>query len=263
MRLSKYRIRYWSCSKFANLIRGENKPYALEWGQWEKWKDEQKQKRPLRYWLSDTVLNKVQDIVYFPYDLYHTIRIYIRNRYIDKIHYLHTGLKPGEYYDLDYRIIHALFNELVDFVEKELSHLSKWEKNKKYKFKNGRCVEAAYDYFKYVEDNFNEARMVALKEPKTSAFFARHMDMLDVTKKDLNTTNKIKKLYEWWTITRPNRVSPYSDNSLGDIDDILDIKKTKTNKLRIQKSIDLEEEYNKEDTKMLIELIKIRGSLWT
>lgn len=263
MRLLKNRVHYWNCSKFANWIRGEDKPYALEWGEWSRWHLEQKQKRPFRYWLSDTFLSKLQNVVYFPSDVYYAVKTYIRNRYIDKIQYLHTGLKPGEYYDFDHRLIHALFNELVDFVEKELSYLSKWDRNKQYKFKNGRCVEAAYDYFKSVEDNFDEVRTMVLKEPKTSALFAQRMGMLDAARRDLNTSKKIKKLYEWWTIIRPNRVSPYSDNSLGDIDDILDTKKTKVNILRIQKSIDIEEEHNKEDTKMLIELIKIRGSLWT
>lgn len=263
MRLSKFRIHYWNCSKFADWIRGENKPYALEWDDWNKWHDKQKKQRPIRYWLSDTFLTRLQDIVYFTYDLYHTTKIYIRNRYIDKLQYLHTGLKPGEYYDLDHRIIHALFNELVIFVEKELSHLSKSDRNKKYKFKNGRCVEAAYDYFKSVEKNFDDARTRVATEPKTSSFRAGHMDDYEMAINDLNQSNKIKELYQWWTITRPNRVSPYSDNSLGDIDDILDTKKIKTNRLKIQKSIDLEEKYDDEDTEMLIELIKIRNHLWT
>jgi hypothetical protein len=38
------RIHYWSCSKFADFVRGEKKPFALEWGKWDEWKN----KRPNR-----------------------------------------------------------------------------------------------------------------------------------------------------------------------------------------------------------------------
>lgn len=242
MRLIKSRIHYWSSSKFANWIRGEDKPMALEWGEWDKWYDEQKQKRPFRYWLSDTFLKRLQDIVYFPLDVYHTIRIYIRNRYIDKLQYLHTGLKPGEYYDLDYRIIHALFNELVDFVEIDLSHLSEWDRNVKYNFHNGRCVEAAYDYFKWANND------------KRSGKLTEHA----------KASRKIQKLYEWWKNERPNRPDPFSTREFAyDIDEILDGKKIKTKQRMLQKAYDLELKQDQEDTDMLIELIKIRHHLWT
>ena len=241
MRLSKFRIHYWNCSKFANWIRGEHKPYALEWDQWDKWENEQKKKRPLRYWLSDTFLKILQDIVYFPLDIYGTIKIYIRNRYIDKLQYLHTGLKPGEYYDLDYRIIHALFNELVDFVELELSSSMKWDNSKKYKFVKGRCKEAQDDYFKWANHLKHQGRLT--EQAKAS--------------------RKIQKLYEWWKYIRPQRKNPYDNDSLGDIEDILDTKKFKTKQKMYQKAYDLEKEYDDEDTKMLIELIKVRNHLWT
>ena len=188
MRLSKFRKYYWSSSKLANWIRGEDKPYALEWHKWEEWHKEQKQKRPIRYWLSDTFLKKLQDIVYFPIDIYYTVEIYIRNRYISKKHYLHTGLKPGEYYDLDYRILHALFNELVCFVEKELSHLNR---SNSYKFENGRSIEAAYDYFKWANNLKHEGELT--EQAKAS--------------------RKIQKLYEWWKYERPNRTELFSNKT--------------------------------------------------
>lgn len=241
MRLLKSRIHYWSSSRLANWIRGENKPYALEWNKWDEWHNNQKTQRPIRYWLSDTLLNKVQDILCFPLDVYYTIRVYIRNRFFDKIHYLHTGLKPGEYYDLDHRILHGLFNELVDFVELELSHLSKWDDKKKYKFVNGRCKEAQDDYFKWANNLKQNGKLT--QQAKGS--------------------RKIKELYEWWKYDRPNRKNPYSDSNFGDIDEILDNKKFKQKQKLYQKAYDLEEQYDNEDTKMLIDLIKVRNQLWT
>lgn len=241
MRLIRSRIHYWSCSKFANWIRGDKKPFALEWNEWDKWHDDQKKQQPFRYWLSEKFLNKLQDVICFPLDVYRTIKIYIRNRYIDKIQYLHTGLKPGEYYDLDHRILHGLFNELVDFVELELAHLSKWDKDKKYKFVKGRCQQAQDDYFEWANNLKHDGKLT--DQAKGS--------------------RKIQQLYNWWKFERPNRKEPYGDPSLGDIDEILDNKKFKKKKQLYKKAYDLEKEYDDEDTKMLIELIKVRNHLWT
>lgn len=242
MRLSKFRINYWSCSKFANWLRGENKPYALEWDKWDEWENQQKKQRPIRYWLSDTFLKILQDIVYFPVDIYRTIKIYIRNRYIDKLQYLHTGLKPGEYYDLDYRMLHGLFNELVDFVELELSASMRWDSNKKYKFVKDRCKEAQDDYFKWANHLKHQGRLT--DQAKAS--------------------RKIQKLYEWWKNERPNRTDPFSSSGFSyDIEDLLDPKERKQKEKDLKKAYSIELSQQNEDTKMLIELIKIRKHLWT
>jgi hypothetical protein len=55
------RIHPWSCSRIADFIRGEKKPYALEWDKWNEWNKEQREKRPFRFWLSEEVLPKLQD----------------------------------------------------------------------------------------------------------------------------------------------------------------------------------------------------------
>jgi hypothetical protein len=237
------RLHPWTCTKFADLIRGTEKPFALGWDEWDEWHKNAKNKRPFRYWLAETGLEKLQNFLYFPSDLYHIIDTYVRNRWIDKIHYLKTGLKPGTYCDLDTRILHGLFNELVDFVETDLSHLSRWDRNKKYKFKNGRCVEAAYDYFewatnlKYDEDYGN----ISPNDPDYGKPTQQAKDAL-----------KIKELYEWWTKERPNRYNPH------------DIITKEMHGEHYYRLIDeMERSYDREDTDKLIELIKIRGALWT
>lgn len=240
MRLIRSRIHYWSCSKLSNWIRGDKKPSALQWNKWEEWHDEQKKLRPFRYWLSEKFLNKLQDIIYFPLDVYRTVKIYVRNRYIDKIQYLHTRLKPGEYYDLDHRILYGLFNELVDFVELELSASMKWNKDKSYKFVKGRCQQAQDDYFQW----------------------ANHLKHQDRLTEQAKGSRKIKELYEWWKYKRPLRKDPFDNPELG-IDDITDTKQVKSKQKLYKKVYELEEEYDEEDTKMLIELIKIRHHLWT
>ena len=117
--IQKFRYNYWSCSKFANFVRGTPKPWALEWDEWKEWRKTAKAKHPWRFWLAEEGLNKLQNFFFFPYDVWSSRTLYYKIRFRDKLHYLKTGFKPGEYYDLDERILHALFNELKIFVEKK------------------------------------------------------------------------------------------------------------------------------------------------
>ena len=240
--LKRSRINYWSCSKFANWIRSEDKPFALEWDKWSEWHNNAEKNNPVRYWVAETLLDKLQDIVNFPLDVYHTIEVYVRNRWIDKIHYLRTGLPPGDYYDTDYRILHGLFNELVIFVESELAHLSKYKSDKKYKFVKGRCKEAGLDYLNWADQLIlNEEYGVQKDDPEYGKPSNQAID-----------SKKIRELYDWWTVVRPNRYDPY------------ELFSKETHGKEYYKLIgQIEDRYCQEDTAMLIELIKIRGSLWS
>jgi hypothetical protein len=244
------RINYWSCSKVADFIRGEKKPFALEWCAWDGYYKDLKRRKPIRYWVTEVMLKHLQNILYYPYDLYNETKFYIRNRWIDKTHYLKTGLKPGHYHEFDERILHGLFNELVDYVEMELAHLSLWDQTKKYEFKNGRSIEAAYDYFKW-QNNLKEKNEQGRKVLASQAHDSR----------------KIQKLYEWWKNKRPYRPDPYEAsgyNSLLKDDDIWKTdSSSRQRKKIINKSMQIEKQYDDEDTEMLIEFIKLRHSLWT
>ena len=251
----RQRWHYWTCGKFANWILGEEKPYALEWGAWDGYYTDLKKRKPVRYWVSQKLFKYLQDILYYPYDIYHTIDCYVRNRWIDKTHMINTGFKPGGYYEIDQKILHGLFTELVDFVEKDLAHMGDYSSKNKYKFKNGRCVEAAYNYFNWasrLKDTYPDGTKRASEQAKTS--------------------RKIKKLYEWWKNIRPNRVDPYNDSGWNEIcksDEykIFKHKETPQEIKRIKQALNkiskLEEKYENEDTNMLIELIKIRRHLWS
>lgn len=252
----KNRIHYWTCSSFADLIRGEKKPFALEWGAWDDYYSDLKKRKPIRYWITEKFLKVLQDIIYYPYDIYNEIKHYIRNRWIDKTHYLKTGLVPGKYHEFDERILHGLFNELVDYVEIELAHLMLWGRTKKYKFKKGRCVEAAYDYFKWasrLKDTYPDGTKKASEQSKTA--------------------RKIKRLYEWWKKTRPSRVDPYVTSGWNeackyDNDKLFSLKNETPAEMKkinqaLKKLHKIEEKYDTEDTNMLIELIKLRKHLWS
>ena len=62
---------------------------------------------------------------------------------------------------------------------------------------------------------------------------------------------KILELYNWW-LDREYRVDPHTIYT-----------KEKGGKYYYRKIAEMENDYDNEDTNMLIELVKIRGSLWT
>lgn len=256
MNMPRNRINYWNCNKLADWIRGSKKPYALGWEDWDNWHKQAQKKHPIRYWIAETGLKKLQDIVYYPYDLYHLTKIYIKNRWIDKCHLINTGLIPGCYYDFDTKILHGLFYELVDYVEVELALMNKWtSKNKnKYRFVNGRCSKAGIDYLNwsakltYGKDWIMDKKDPHYNKPTPQAISAK----------------KIKELYLWWTVKRPQRKDAYE---LSKYSEIYNNKNKRENKKEIKKAIDklekIEKKYDDEDTKKLIELIKLRHSIWT
>ena len=241
----RIRIHYWSCSKFADWIRGSKKPFAATLEEWDEWNNQQQKERPWRYWASENLLQKIQDIVHYPSDIYSAIYYYVVNRWIDQCHIIKTGLKPGGYYEIDYKILHGLFTTLVDFVEIELADRMNWIENKKYKFKNGRCVEAGRDYLEWASKL--TADYYDKDDPKYGQLTTQAINFVE-----------IKKLYEWWKNTRPNRVDPSTI-----YDGISEKDFMKPNKERYDRYFQMEEQYNREDEQMMIKLIQIRQCLYT
>lgn len=243
------RWHYWSCSKFADRIRGTEKPLGLTLDEWKQWKIDSENKHPFRYWLAEEFLTIVQNALYFPYDFYSAIKHYYTNRFVDKTHYLKTGLTPGKYYDLDYRIIHGLFNELKNYVEIELAHLMKCYEDRNYKFVNGRCPKAGLDYIDwsmsltYGPDYGYEPTDKLYNKPTPQAESAK----------------EILELYNWWN-NRDNRPDPHVESGW---DKFYESKNSKEKEKSFKKLQKIEDNYEKEDENMLIKLIKVRKSLWT
>src|SRR5690348_9635736 len=106
------RFNYWSCSKVVawldrNHVRQttRKKYYSV---------DELKERLRMPKGFFENVADKLQNIVMFPPDLYHSIRIYFKNSK-GNTHVLDGGLEKGQWYDLDYRISRCLLNELDKF----------------------------------------------------------------------------------------------------------------------------------------------------
>ena len=277
------RSNYWSCSKFADWLRGTKKLGAGTAEQWDEWTAAAQMKHNFRYWLAEEGLDYLQTFVHFIPDKLYSAKYYINNRWVTKSHALtaHSrDIKPGAWCDVGNRFLPCLFNELVDFVEIELAwwHIA-WADDKvkdKYKapfwasgwfrWRTWRCPQAGLD-------NLEWQRNLRWTEDEVGEDFKGLGELTPQAVK----AQEILDLYIWWTETYPNRPDPYEASGWtatceaqreangGKIswgipkDPVFKKAQTKAHKL-LQK---LEADYEKEDEAMMIRLIKVRHGLWT
>jgi hypothetical protein len=269
---------YWTCSKFADWLRGVPKPAAGTAEEWNAWKKIAKAKK-FRYWLTEDGLDYLQRFVYWPANRINNMKHYIDNRWITKSHTLTSNLKRGKWYDFDTRLLHAVFDELVNFVEIELAW--KWvvcstEERKKYKmpeyrsiFRIGlwRCPAAGIAYVNWAAELKNDENWMDKNDPS----FGQPSPQALAAQKTL-------LLYNWWKTERPNRLDPSEASGWSDYceenftaaeargDDPLFSNFITHEDGHSRHILDtyhkLEKEQKEEDTAMLIRLIKLRQSLW-
>ena len=274
------RHNYWSCSKFADWVRGIKKGGAKTGRGWREWEQEGKKLHPVRYWIAEEALDAVQNFIWWPVDKLYDVKYYINNRWVTRTHSLTAhprDIKPGQWHDVGNRFLPCLFNELVDFVEVELAwwHIA-WEGKevrKKYnppfwatgwfRWRTWRCPQAGLDNLEWqmalTHDWLADDHPDRYK-PSTQAENAR----------------EILELYKWWTEVYPNRPDPHDAGGWSDYcakfrsegRDFLDFEdRTDEEREASSQALDLthkiEEQYNQEEEEMMIRLIKIRQSLWT
>ena len=263
------RPNYWSCSAFSRYVQERTgvstKPTAATGENWDKWQKENEKR--FGYWFTEEILDHIQDVVYFPMDVFKNIRRYLRNRFIDKTHMIDTKLHRGEWHEIDHKLIHGMFETIVNFVEYEKAermYISEiWEMSEKEDIsttaarkKVKKNVPSREQGLKYLDWE------ISLKEesPFQSA-----------------AAQEVKELYLWWKDVRPNRPDPmdvsgwseYCDNQRDEgkmrffsrEDTTEEERKMVTNLL--DKTNEIENQQYDEDTEMMVRLIKIRRSLWT
>ena len=272
---------YWSCTPLADWLRGTNKLKMGTAEEWDEWREQATKSHPVRYWIADTALDHLQDFVTWPIRKIYDVKYYINNRWVTRSHSLTAhprDIKPGDWQDVGNRFLPCLFNELVDFVEIETAwHHIAWdeEAHKKYnppfyatgwfRWRTWRCPEAGLDNLKWQselihDDDYCKDQPYYMK-PTPQAVKAQ----------------EIIDLYKWWTEVYPNRPDPYDASgwtaycelsrlanggklSWG-ADKTPELKKA--SKLAHKELKKIEAAYEKEDTDMMIRLIKVRHGLWT
>ncbi len=265
---------YWSCSKFADWIRGTLKPQSGTAKQWNAWERSARQKQ-LRYWLAEEGLDYIQNFLNWPKNRLNALRYYCDNRWISKTHILTSRLEPGQWHDFDTRMLHSAFDSLVDFVEIEQAwrHLVWSDQNKKHRkrwFRRWHNPEAGLEHLNWAASLLHDEDWVDKNDP----------DFGKPTHQALAAAETVA-LYKWWKEARPKRPDPmdasgwsdYCDkrrkNTQAQDNDVwLDIgDETDEEKARAREILaichKMECEQDEEDTEMLIRLVNLRKSLWT
>jgi len=276
------RNHYWTCSKFADWIRGTAKLKMGTAEQWDEWTTTAQMRHNFRYWLAEEGLDYLQKVVYYVPDTLYSIKYYINNRWVTRTHSLTAharDIKPGNWCDVGNRFLPCLFNELVDFVEVELAwwHIA-WDEEARKKFQAPWYASGWFRWRTWRSPecglaNLEWQRQLRWKEDEVGADFKGLGELTPQAVK----AQEILDLYTWWTQTYRNRPDPYEASGWtaaceaqrlangGKLswntpkDPVLKKQSDKAHKL-LQK---IEADYEKEDEAMMIRLIKVRHGLWT
>jgi hypothetical protein len=268
---------YWTCSKFADWLRGTAKP---KWGtgdDWKKWKINAKATHPIRWWIAEEGLDYLQDVYMYVPDKIRSVRYYINNRFITRSHALtahRRDIRPGSWCDVGDRFLPCLFNELVDFVEIETAWMNViWDEkaSKKYKtswlrrqgWRTWRSRDAGLAHLDWAASLTHSDEWISKDDP-----------IYGTPTRQAIQAKEIKTLYLWWTEVYPNRPDPYDVSGWSAYCDEkrkrgIDVLETdplenKEESRRLLNTLhDLEAKYEAEDEEMLIRLIKVRNGLWT
>jgi hypothetical protein len=252
------------------------KPKAMSSEGWSDWEARAMTGNRFAYWIADTFLDKVQNFVNYPSDEVRAVRVYLHNRFVTKTHYLKTKLKPGQWYEFEDRLMHAMFEELVDFVEVEQAwHQCVWNKQAWAKYmptywkriRGWRSPEAGLAHLQW------ESKLVYNGD---SGWHPQHESYGQPTDQAIRAIEQIK-IYDWWKNIRPNRPNPYDVSGWSDICArrkaaggmmaILRSDQSDEEKAQSRHALDmiqkLESQYDQEDTDMMVALVKIRKGMWT
>lgn len=241
-----------------------NPPGALTAKGWRLFKEEFKEKAPIRYWLKNDFRHKVTLPICWKF---RAVNDWIRYRTCYRYHVVKTGLQP-DYYDFETRMLHANFNMFKDFIECEKAQRDwMWSDERK---ANERWYERLPMYWKFVEFRRPEHGLKHLEWEAT-------LDDPSLPPHEQSPAQAVSAreqlaLYKWWVETRPARkeetLTDYDDQGLGimgvfDDDFDRDAEDYKRHHDIFERNQLLHEEWKKEDEEMLIRLIKIRSELWT
>lgn len=286
-----FRSRYWSGSKHADWVRrvfaNVVKPKALPLGEWKQWDDALKQSNPFVFWYTEEMLDWIQKFINTPTDVLSNIRYWGYNRFVSQPHLLNTKLKPGAYHEVDTRILHGVFETLVNYIEIEKAWMLvvwndemwdkyhvPWYKRLPYflRWTPWRCPEAGLEYLKWEMSLVHDYEYLPEHERESQPQYG-------VPTPQAVSANEQYKLYDWWKNVRPNRPDPMDAGGWSEYCRQADVKRggddlmswlderdegdAAASKIALDNTHEIEEAYRREDDEMLIRLVRIRHGLWT
>lgn len=290
-----FRSNYWGSSKVIDWLReraGHEKPTSATSRGWKEWKAKYKAAHPKLYWFTEDFVDDVQDVINWPRDKINDLLNALNARFKDRYFGMTSTLSRWRYHEIDTRMLYCNFQTLVDYVEIELASNELWG------YEDGKSTDHSKE-FNHRQWHNSKVLRLFVPEWRSSAAGLKHLEWERNLRKDegyygnwephiteakatgefgtltrqAEKAEEVLTLYTWWTEIRPNRADPYDISGCNryweekkmDAEDILsDDLLNDPDKRRMYDVINtLEEQYNNEDTDMLVRLVKIRKSLWT
>lgn len=238
---------------------GYNPPYALSSHAWNLFEREFKAKAPIRFFIKRKLMARVSRLSYKYQSLVHWIDARLFYRY----HIVKTGLNPG-YASVDQIILHTNFNLLKDYVEVTVGRHNRFcspDNNltwtEKYvPFYRGRYVNEGIAYLEW-ETTLADPNLPTHERSDDQAAAAK----------------EVLALYRWWVDERPARkpveIPEYDKQGFGD--DLFatfnpNFNHNAPDYIAYEQALDAAGEqerlWRKQDTDMLVRLMKIREKLW-
>jgi hypothetical protein len=286
------RARYWSHSKIVKSLREALgfpvRPTFATSKEWRAYHKACKEHNEVLDYITDEMIDNIQDAINWPVDKLNDFSYWVYNRFIDETHKINTGLKPGQWHETEERILHGMFEELVDFVEvqkackniwcndKDIAKFVPWwDKHLPYflnKLIETRSQHLGVNYLLWETTLKKDNEWFGLdwKETRGEKDFIRQNPEYMKPTPQAEAALEILDLYVWWKFLRPMRPDPMDASGYTDYfnrnrtEDILDFESIKEDSTPYSQAChDLEEKYEKEDTEMMKRLIDVRRSMWT
>lgn len=237
-----------------------NPPYALGMKGWGEFDARFKKEAPIRHFLVKTAPDSIRPLKW----RWERSVSWLRFRVV-RYHIVDTGLTP-DYYETEELILNANFNLLKNFVEVQ----------KGWMYAICHSDEIKLDWKErwipfYRQITFSRADLGIKYLEWEATLDSEELDPMKRNPHQAIKAREVLELYRWWTEIRPNRKEvdhvEYDDQGLygGCLNE--DFDKDAVDWQASQKAYNYqeqqEEDWDTEDTDMLIRLIKIRKELWT
>ena len=239
----------WSSTKFANYIRGINKLSRGTCQEWTDWRNLCKNTNPIRYYISDTILDNLQSCFTYIPDKIKNIDNYLENRFYDNTHKLVSKLKTGKFHEFEITILHSLFDSYVNWIECNFAwNAMLWDTSNRKLVPWYKINRFTNKISRFRSQKFALSGLLDKMSEVDSEFI--YTERANIAKIQY-------ELYIWWKFEFSNRKCPYK------LAGYYDETKEKDFRLIFDKVELIEKEYFEEEQRMLHKLMDIRYHLWT
>lgn len=266
-KMTKEKVSHWK--RFVEWMKF-NPPIALSWDGWDDFREEFKAKAFIRYTIVETIPDAFSTFFGPVTRSWTRTKDFCRYRFIKRhrYHLVETGLKPN-YYEIETQMLHANFNMLVSYVERQKSAVGMAFDSDNYPRPKGWWWKKYTDWkmpeygLSYLDWEVTLDKDATLEEQQWDGVSAPTQ---------AQAAREVLVLYRWWTQEWKSTDEieyPESPSKDGDPFSMFSDKYDRTTpehiawqKLGAERDKEIHN-MEEQETAMLLRLIKIRKSLWT